>query len=207
MKSLLLPAALLALVLASGCDRVLLPAAPVSYAPWEEGLTLGFENPSLPANQRQQEHFQLRVKSSKPGPAGQVVIETATTFSGQTELTYLQQEGGVILGSDPNGSLRLLPKGFPDGTSRWEDRGVFHWVVGRASVSLPGVRFEDPQSTFGVWVESAPVKGDGPRRRTLYLPDIGEAESQVWQDNHWVSVFRLVSRGFTDVPAPLKADK
>ena len=204
MKRLAAPAALLALLLASGCDRMLQPELPLVYAPWEEGLTLAYENPSLPSNHRQESHFQRRVQSSKLGPHGRVVVETDGTFTSQTELTCLVQDGGVSLGADPDSKLRLLPKGFPDSTPRWEDRGILHWVVGRAAVTLPGVRLADPQANLGVWVESAPVAGGGPRSRTLYLPDVGEAETLLWQDGGWVPVFRLVSRGFTDAPAPLQ---
>ena len=203
MKLLAAAAALLALALAPGCDRMLMPAAPVNYAPWEVGLTLGFENPSLPESQRPADRFQLRVKEARMGTGGRIVIEAATTLGGQTEMTFLQKDGGVIVGTDPEGKLRLLPKGFPDRVSRWEDRGTLHWVVGRAAVQLPGVRFADDNPPIGVWVESAPAAGEGARNRTLYLPDIGEAETLLWKDGHWVCVFRLVSRGFTDAPAAL----
>ena len=207
MKLALLATALIALGLASGCDRMVMPEAPVVYAPWEEGLTLGYENPSLDGSRRQAERYQLRVKEARPGSGGRLVVETITTLAGQVDLAFLQREGGVSIGPDPEGRLRLLPLGFPDRTPRWEDRGTFHWVVGRATVQLPGVRFPDRQGVTGVWVESLPVAGEGPRVRTLYVPDIGQAETLLWQGGRWVCVFRLVSRGFTDAPAPLKASQ
>jgi hypothetical protein len=195
-----LAAALAGLVLLTGCDSYWMPQRPVEYAPWEEGLTLGYENPGLPADLRLKGRYQVRVKTSRPGPAGRVVVETTTTLTGENEATYLHAAGGVSLGSDPDGRTRILPKGFPDRTDRWEDRGIFHWVVGRAYAPFPGLRLAQEGNPLGVWVESAPVHALGPRWRTLYLPDIGEAETLVWKDGQWHSVFRLVSRGFTDAP-------
>lgn len=199
MKVLPLCVALLGLTLGSGCDRMLMPSSQVAYAPWEEGLTLGFENPNLDAGRRQEERYQVRVKTARPVASGRLVVLTTTTLSGQNDLPFLHQDGGVSLGLDGDSLVRVLPKGFPDRTSRWEDRGVFHWVVGRATVQLPGVRLAEPGGATGVWVESSPLTGVGPRRRTLYLPDIGEAETLLWENGRWVCVFRLVSRGFTDV--------
>jgi len=189
-----------ALVLGTGCDARLMPRKAELFAPWEEGLTLGYENPSLPAAQRLQERFQVRVKEARPSAAGRVVVLTTTTLTGAIDITFLQTDGGVLLGSDPDGRTRVLPKGFPDRTSQWEDRGVFHQVVGRACVTLPGVRFGEPGPAEGVWVEASPLHAAGPRTRTLYLPGIGEAETLVWKDGQWQAVFRLASRGFTDLP-------
>jgi hypothetical protein len=54
----------------------------------------------------------------------------------------------------------------------------------------------------GVWVEARPLQG--PRRRTLYLPNLGEVEAQEEHGDGWVTVNRLVARGFVDLPpAPL----
>ena len=193
-------AALAAVLLFTGCDACLMPPRPERYAPGEEGLTLGYENPSLTAEQRRQERFQVRVKDVRPSAAGRVVVETMTTLGGSSDLTFLQSDGGVSLGAGPEGHLRILPAGFPERTSRWEDRGIYHWVVGRASVQLPGVSFGEPGPVLGVWVEAMPLHGPGPRSRTLYLPGVGEAETLVWKDGRWQCVFQLVSRGFTDVP-------
>jgi hypothetical protein len=201
MKRLLFSAALAALAFSGGCDRMLMPERPAIYAPWEEGLTLGYEDPSQTGDRRLQDRFQVRVKSSRLSLAGRAVVQTTTTLTGQSELNFLLKDGGVSLGMDASSGLRVLPEGFPDRTSRWEDRNVFHWVVGRARVRLPGVRLADPDGDLGVWVESVPVNGAGPRERILYLPDIGEAEALQWRDGRWVPVFRLVSRGFTDLPA------
>ena len=196
------PAAVLcALVLGTGCDQKLMPRKAAFFAPWEEGLTLGYENPGLPPAQREQERFQVRVKEARPSAAGRVVVLTTTTLTGSVDVTFLQEDGGVVLGSGPEGGIRILPRGFPDRTSQWEDRGVFHHVVGRACVSLPGVKFGEPGPVEGVWVEAMPMHALGPRTRTLYLPGVGEAETLVWKDGQWQTAFRLTSRGFSDLPA------
>lgn len=188
------------LLLGTGCDQQLMPHRAERYAPWEEGLTLGYERPGLPADQRQLDRFQVRVKEARLSPAGRVVVLTTTTLAGAVDVTFLQEDGGVSLGADPGSMTRILPKGFPDRVSQWEDRGVLHQVLGRACVTLPGVSFGSPEPVEGVWVETVPVHALGPRTRTLYLPGVGEAETLVWKDGQWQAVFRLVSRGFTDLP-------
>ena len=195
-------AALAAILLLTGCDHCLMPPRPAVYAAWEEGLTLGYENPSLASAQRAQERFQVRVKATRPSPEGRSVVQTMTTLTGASDLTFFQEHGGVSLAAGSEGRVRVLPAGFPDRTSRWEDRGVYHWVVGRACVQLPGVRFAEPGPVEGVWVESAPMHAPGPRWRALYLPDVGQAETLLWNNGQWQCVFRLVSRGFTDSPMP-----
>jgi hypothetical protein len=198
MKLAPLGAALLALASAS-CDRVLLPNRQPVYAAWEEGLTLGFEDPSMEPGPRLQNRQQVRVKESKASGAGLAVTKTFTSMSGQWETHVLQKNGGVLLQTDRPGSILLLPEGFPDRVGRWETRGSFNWVVGRAAVSLPGVRTEDPGGLVGVWVESVGLDS-GVRTRTLYLPNIGEAQTMTWTQGRWVTTNLLVTRGFTDVP-------
>jgi hypothetical protein len=190
--------ALLALALSAGCDRVFMPVAHPVYAAWEEGLTLGYEDPSLESALRLQKRQQVRVKESRPAGPGRAVTKTFTSLTGQWDLQVLQKDGGVTLQS---GGILLLPEGFPDRVDRWESRGTFNWVVGRAEVQLPGVRLADPGGAVGVWVESVPLSGTGYRTRTLYLPDIGEAETLTWSQGRWVTTNLLVTRGFTDVPA------
>ena len=195
-----LGAALLTLAFSTGCDRVLLPAAQPVYAAWEEGLTLGFEDPSLEAALRSEKRQQVRVKESRPlGATTLAVTKTFTTLSGQWDAQVLQKDGGVMLQPDHAPGILLLPEGFPDRVSRWEARGSCNWVVGRAAVTLPGVRLADPEGTVGVWVESITLD-TGARTRTLYLPDIGEAETLTWIRGRWVTTNLLVTRGFTDVP-------
>jgi hypothetical protein len=181
------------------CDRVLLPPAHLVYAAREEGLTLGFEDPSLEPGLRNQRRQQVRVGAARPAGSALAVTKTFTSLSGQFDTQVLQQGGGVVLQTD-HGGILLLPEGFPDRVDRWESRGSFNWVVGRASVRLPGVRRADDDGPVGVWVESIGLDGTGPRTRTLYLPDIGEAETLTWIKGRWVTTNLLVSRGFTDVP-------
>lgn len=207
-RSLLTLAALL-VAAATGCDRMLMPAETCIYAPWEEGLTLGFENPSQPEAQREQSRFQVRVKESRVTEDGRVVVQTHTTVSGQSELTVLLRNGGESLGADGKSGLQVLPEGFPDQVSRWVARGSSFRVLGRAAVRFSGVALpEFPQSApgelTGVWVESEPLNGEGPRSQSLYLPDIGLAETRVLENGAWKPVFRLTSRAFTDVPQPKK---
>jgi len=190
--------ALLALALSPGCDRVLMPASHPVYAAWEEGLTLGYEDPSLEPGLRAQKRQQVRVKESRPLGAALAVTKTFTSLTGQFDAQVLQKDGGVAL---QPGGLTLLPEGFPERVPRWEARGSFHWVVGRASAQLPGVRLPDPDAV-GIWVESIAMDGSGGRTRTFYLPDIGEAETLTWIQGRWVVTNRLSSRGFTDVPGP-----
>ena len=203
------PAAVLLLLgSASGCDRALRPAPARVYAAWEEGLTLGYEDPTLEPGQRAQHRQQVRVKESRSTPAGLAVTKTFTTLTGQWDTHVLERDGGVFLQIEPaggaapqsGGGIPLLPEGFPDRVARWVSRGAFHWVVGRACADLPGLSLPDPDRAVGVWVESSPLEG-GPRTRTFYLPDIGEAETLTWIQGRWVTTNILVTRGFTDLPA------
>jgi hypothetical protein len=52
----------------------------------------------------------------------------------------------------------------------------------------------------GIWIESAPESGEGPRTRAFLLPDIGTAEALEWKEGRWTASRRLVSFGFTDSP-------
>ena len=188
---LLAPAALL---LALACQPRM--AEPL-YAPWEEGLTLAFEDPSQP--QRFSNRLQVRVAKSSlaPGTPRQVQLDLASV-RGQLTLTLRVQDGGVALVT-PDGQVlgQLLPPGFP-ATTAWTERGGEYRVLGRAAWSgaalLPATA--DP---VGIWVEAR--LPDGARRRTLFLPNHGEVEVQELRAADWVTVNRLVSRGFTDLPA------
>jgi len=189
----LAPAALLLLL---ACDSR--SVAPV-YAPWEEGLTLGFENPALPESQRFANRLQVRVAKSSlaPGTPRLVQLDLASV-RGQMSLFLRPQDGGVqLLDSQEHLLAQLLPPGFPN-RETWTERGIEFRVIGRAAWSgaslLPATA-----APVGVWVE-ARMPG-GLRRRTLYLPDLGEVETQEQRDGEWVPVNRLVSRGFTDLPA------
>jgi hypothetical protein len=188
-------AAMLALACSPGCDRALMPVEHLVYAGWEEGLTLGYEDPTLPPAQRLGKRQQVRVKAVGAAGTALAVTRTFSSLTGQMDLQFLQRNGGVALAS---GAV-LLPEGFPDRVERWEAHGVYNWVVGRAEADLPGVRLPET-SRVGVWVESVALDS-GARVRTLFLPDIGEAETLTWSRGRWNATNRLVTRGFTEVPA------
>ncbi len=185
-----------ALLLAAGCDRMISRGPAPVYASWEAGLTLVYARPGAEATQR----LQMRVKSSSLGPDGRTVVRTYASFTNLTEATFRLQDGLEALKLDGSKELVVLPAGFPDRVSRWEERGILNQVVGRARVDLPGVKLPDPDAT-GIWVESVPAGNRGVRRRTLLVPDLGEVETLNLIDGKWVTVNRLVSQGFTDPPA------
>jgi hypothetical protein len=196
------------LAFSQGCDRLLTPARPRVYAAWEEGLTLGFENPQqADATARAATRQMVRVKEAKASAGGMIVTKTFTSFSGQWETRVLQNAGGVRLLTDAPGGILMLPEGFPDQVSRWSARGTYNWVVGRAAADLPGVRFADPGAAVGVWVESTAAGDPAQRTRTLFLPDLGEVETLTWNQGQgrWDCTNQLVTRGFTDLPAAMTA--
>jgi hypothetical protein len=200
MKRLFLPVLTLLLGVGPGCDGQLMPQRPAVYAAWEEGLTLGFENPALAGQDREQSRFQVRVKRSRPSGQGVSVVQSHTTLAGQNDLTLLLSNGGEYLGGEAKPGACVLPEGFPDRVQRWTLRGTLFQVVGRGSFRLPGRLPKEQSEVIGVWVEAQSADGQGERVRNLYLPDIGVAETQVLQKGAWTCVFRLVSRGFTDAP-------
>jgi len=200
--------AALALLFAPGCDRSLRPPRPRIYAAWEEGLTLGYENPDLAdAAQRAGTRQTVRVMQSEAAGPGTSVTKTFSTLSGQWATRVELKDGGVRLVADGSPGILLLPEGFPDRVSRWEARGSYNWVVGRASADLPGVRFRDPADAVGIWVESVSLADPLVRTRTLYLPDLGEAQTLAWVParGRWAATNQLVTWGFTDVPASQNA--
>lgn len=200
-RALLAPAALL---LAVACQpwAPARKAAPVVYGPWEEGLTLAFEDPSQSQPERSSDRLQVRVARSSIAPGSPRVVQLdLTSLRSHMSLLVRHQDGGIaLLGDDGQVMAQTLPPGFP-ATTAWDDRGVHYRVLGRATwegaALLPAT--SDP---VGVWVEAQPPKG--PRRRTLYLPNLGEVESLEERDGGWVTINRLVARGFVDLPpAPL----
>ncbi len=173
--------------------------APRVYGPWEEGLTLTFEDPSQPQPQRTQDRMQVRVARSAiaPGAPGLVQVDV-TSLQGHLSLNARHQDGGISLVNDQGQVLSVsLPAGFP-ATASWRERGTGFSVVGRAAwegaAILPATA--DP---VGIWVEARPAQG--PRRRTLYLPNLGEVETRVDRDGSWITINRLVAYGFTASPA------
>jgi hypothetical protein len=193
----LLPALLAPATLLLGLACQPRPAAPV-YGAWEEGFTMTFEDPSLPQPQRANERIQVRVTRSAIAPGSPRLVQLDLTSSrGQKSLLLKHQEGGItLLGVDGRVTATLLPVQFP-AAAPWMDHGTEFRVVGRAkwegAAILPATA--DP---IGVWVEaSAP---QSPRRRTLYLPNLGEVEAQEERAGVWVTVNRLVAQGYTDLP-------
>ena len=193
LRSLLPVAALL-----SACACMPQPGHQV-YGPREEGLTLAYEDPSLPQPQQSQERLQVRVaKASFPSAGTGTVLLDYTSLRGSLTLALRHQAGGIaLLGPDGKDLAQLLPEGFPRVAS-WQARGTSFQVIGRGAwdgaAMLPST-----SPSVGVWVEARPASGV--TRRTLYLPDLGEVESLELRQGVWIPVNRLVARGFTDLPA------
>lgn len=194
----LLRALPLVLVLA-GCDR---PRNQAIFAPHQEGLTLGYENPQLPFPQRREERLQVRVNRVVALPTGGSQVETAfTTLQGERRVVFTLEEGGVAQKAEVGPTLGPdLPKGFPGTTREWTTRNRQFSVVGQAMAV--GLEVELPPSVgrLGTWVESRALDGKGAIIRTFYLPDLGAVESQELREGKWVCLKRLVARGFTDAP-------
>jgi hypothetical protein len=184
------------LALLLGCDRMAQPPRQAVYAPWEEGLTLAYEQPDLPPALRPNRRVQLRVTQTTPSPQGTRVQLASTTYQGTGGLTWVLHQGGFGVMDAKGGLTQVLPEGFPDRVNRWETPEGHFQVVGYARPDFPWLPAD--MDATGVWVEAE--MANGVRQRTLYLPDIGEAELRVWQEGRWVSRLRLVSRGFTDAP-------
>lgn len=197
MKRLALALSLLALLVA--CDQ---PGSQAIYAPHQEGLTLGYENPQTPFPLRRDQRLQVRVSRVAMLPKGGMKVEQAfTTLQGEMWVLFQIEEGAVTQVGENGQPLGLvLPKGFPDHTREWTARGRQFRVLGQAMAV--GLEVELPPSfnRLGTWVESQPIEGKGPLTRTFYLPDLGEVDTQEFRDGKWVSVNRLVARGFTDAP-------
>ena len=185
-----------ALLIALACQPQ--PSAAV-YGPWEEGLTLAFEDPTQPQPQRSESRLQVRVARSAIAPGSPRIVQfDLASLRGQISLRARYQDGGItLLAENGQPMAQTLPAGFP-ATATWEDRGTQFRVVGRAAWDGAAIlpRTSDP---VGVWVEARP--DHGPRRRTLYLPNLGEVETQEERGGTWVTVNRLVSHGFVDLPA------
>lgn len=187
----------LLLGLAVSCGRFIPGVKEAPFAPLEPGLTLLYESPaqsSDPAAGR----LQARVTEAKAIPGGWETKVVYTTLRGESSLAFRIKHGGVALLSEGRVLGEILPEGFPDRVSRWEARGSRYWVVGRAAADLHGLKLPPDFPRVGVWVESANAQGI--HRRIFYLPGVGEIESLVLQGGRWISVNRLVSRGFTDLP-------
>jgi hypothetical protein len=175
------------------------PQGPAAvYGPWEEGLTLAYEDPTLPGPQRFAERLQLRVAHSALEPGGPRLVQLdLTSLRSALRVQARHQAGGIDLvdaGGRPMATT--LPPRFPDTTS-WMDRGTVFTVIGRSAWDGASI-LPATSEAVGVWVESRSATGYC--RRTLYLPNLGEVESRELRNGAWVTVNRLVARGFTDNP-------
>jgi hypothetical protein len=191
MRRALAPLALLA---ALGCQ----PQATPLYAPWEEGLTLTYENPSLPQPDRTQQRLELRVAQSAVAPGRPDRVGFDVSCMGMTHRLFLGFQGGAIDFVDAQGALQrhVFPAGFP-AVDAWQDQGTTYRVLGRAAWTGPRA-LAATQDPVGVWVEAHPAHG--PAVRSFYLPDLGLVEERHERNGQWVTVNLLVGRRFTDLP-------
>ena len=170
------------------------------FAPTEAGLTMAYGNPSLPESRRDQERLQVRIAKVEQEDKKLLVTKTFTTLEGQMDVLFAYENGGVSLMRDPKTTaLVVLPPHFPN-VRAWEERGRHYRVQGRAAMPETGLRLPDTMNRVGVWVVSESLDGKGPRRRSFFLPRLGEIETQEFQAGKWVTVNRLFSYGFEDLP-------
>ncbi len=200
--------AIAGLLLLAGCDRSFTQARKTVYVPHETGLTLIYEDMTLPPAQRFQQRLQRRVSAEKETPAGRRISITYTTFTANQTFDFVSKDGGWAMLQGDTPVFTLLPEGFPDRVDRWEDptRGWSFEVIGRGALQNSSLDLPDDFDRVGVWVEMR--SRGGTRQRIFYLPGIGEAESRVLKGGQWVLDHQLVSRGFTDAPpAPKETAK
>lgn len=195
MKRIGIAAAMLACSLA--CERT---DAEQRFAPMEAGLTLAYENPNLPEPRRSKERMQVRIAKVEQVDGKWLVTKTFTTIEGQLDVLFAYENGGVSLMKDPKTAAAVvLPARFPNVKS-WEEHGRRYTVEGRAAMPETGLSLPDTTPRLGVWVASQALDGKGPKRRSFFLPRLGEIETQEFQDGKWVTVNRLFSYGFSDLP-------
>ena len=198
MRRLLSPIRLLPAVLLAYMACQPRPATPIVFAPWEEGLTLAYEDPSLPQPLQSARRMQVRVAHTSLGPGGPSLIQLDLTSSrGQMTVLLCPHDSGLDVVEASGRVLAMaLPAHFPE-TTHWADRHTECMVIGRAAWEgasiLPAT--SDP---VGIWVEAR--ASQAARRRTLFLPNLGEVETREERDGNWIVVNRLVARGFTDLP-------
>jgi hypothetical protein len=188
-------AVLLAATLA--CERT---APNELFAPTKTGLTLAFEDPSLPEPRRTQERLQVRIAKVEQEDKKMLVTKTFSSLKGQMDVLFAYENGGVTLMRDKiTAALVVLPPQFPN-VQAWEERGQRYRVEGRAALPETGFKLPDTMNHVGVWVVSESLDGKGPKRRSFFLPQLGEIETQEFQEGKWVSINRLFSYGFQDLP-------
>jgi hypothetical protein len=189
----LLPAVLLAYM---ACQPR--PSSPTVFAPWEEGLTLAYEDPSLPQPLRSERRLQIRVAHSDLSLGGPSLIHLdLTSLRGQLSMLVRPRDGGSELVEEGGRIIAtVLPAHFPNLTA-WVDHGVEFRVLGRGAWEGAAI-LPSGSDPVGVWVEARAPQGI--HRRTLYLPNLGEVEAREERNGTWVIVNLLVARGFTDLP-------
>lgn len=205
MKAALLPAALLLLLVGvqQGCRPALEGAE--RYEAWEEGMTLIFENPSLPdaapARQRFHERYQKQVIRSEANGVERRVETQFTTYQGQQVVALVLKDGGVSLQEAQGRGTLILPQGFPERTSSWTSGGYRMKVLGPARWERDKPGFPATRPPEGIWVEGEP-QGLGTRTRVFYLRDFGEVEKREWRDGKWVTTNLMVGFSFQEIPRP-----
>ena len=198
MKRALVPAALLLL---AGCQQPG-PATQRPYAAAEEGLTLVYINPSLSQDQQAAKRLQVRVDKALDRDDGATVVSKTFTLGLEQpfEAAFVLKDGGVaMLGADGKILMPLLPPGFPDKVSSWTSAAAQFRVLGRGAWNGGAKVLPPDRSNEGVWVECRPASGLV--TRTLYLPGLGEVQSDEQQaDGTWITVNLLTQYGFTESP-------
>ena len=205
MKRLLAPASLLLL---AGCQQPG-PAVPRPYAAAEEGLTLVYINPSLPQDQQAAQRLQVRVDKVLDREDGATVVAKSFTVGVQLpfQSRFALKDGGVgLLSPDGKSEMPLLPAGFPDSPETWARPGAQCHILGRGAWTMGAKVLPADRVAEGVWVEVRTE--DGALSRTLYLPGLGEVQTDERQaDGRWVTVNLLTQFGFTDLPMTPPSDK
>jgi hypothetical protein len=181
------------------------------YFAWENGLTLVFEDLDiLSMNDCNKKRRVVRVETVTETPSGLIVNHHVTSPTKAIHTMIINKNCGVRMLSTISDEHFLLPDGFPGDAAEWKSYGSFHRIIGRAVVRLPGIDSTDHLSVTGIWVETVSLCQPKSRARTLYLPNIGEVETMIWNqsNHHWITTRRLVSVGFTDISVlPSKLSK
>lgn len=201
MKRALVPASL---ILLSAC-RQPGPQIQRPCAAAQEGLTLVHINPSLPSDQQAAKRLQIRVDRVASGADGALIVTQSFTegLAQPTTATIVIRQGGASrVSADGKTETALLPPGFPDAAASWTSPAGTSRVIGRGAW-VQGAKVLPPDLlSEGVWVECRPEQG--PVARSLYLPGLGEVQTDERQsDGRWVTVDLLTQYGFTDLPPAL----